>query len=218
MLAQMLPEYARRNDVLVLALPRGGVPVAYEVAQALDAQLDVFLVRKLGVPGRPELAMGAIASDGVRVLNTDVVRALRIPASTIEAVAAAERQTLERRERAYRGDQPRPDMRDRIVVLVDDGLATGASMRAAISALQEQHPKRVVVAVPVAPAQTCRELSGEADEIVCAIAPDDFIGVSQWYRDFEQTTDDEVRDLLERARRRNAQKPPQDESRPLPQS
>lgn len=208
-LARELCEQARDleragAEALVLALPRGGVPVAYEVARALRAELDVFLVRKLGVPGHEELAMGAIASGGVRVINEAVVQALRIPASTIDAVAAAERDTLVRRERQYRGDAPRPRVRDRTVILVDDGLATGASMRAALEALGREEPRRLIAAVPVAPPETCKELKAEADEVVCAATPGTFYGVGQWYRDFAQTSDEEVRDLLARAATRDA--------------
>jgi len=221
-LAQRLIEHARHAesreggeaplgpDALVLALPRGGVPVAYEVAAALDAELDVFLVRKLGVPGHEELAMGAIASGGVRVINEAVVQALHIPAATIDAVAAAERDTLERRERQYRGDAPRPNVRDRVVILVDDGLATGASMRAALEALGREGPRRLIAAVPVAPRETCKEIEAEADEVVCAATPSAFFGVSQWYRDFSQTTDEEVRELLARAAHRHPRSPARD--------
>lgn len=198
-LAVRLGQYAGRSDVVVLALPRGGVPVAYEVARALDASLDVFLVRKLGVPGREELAMGAIASGGVRVLNDDVVRSLRIPQSAIEAAAAEQQSELERRERAYRGDRPTPEIAGRTVILVDDGLATGSTMRAAAGALAAQRPARIVVAVPVAAAETCAELEREVDEIVCLRTPDPFYAVGLWYDDFAQTTDDEVRELLARA-------------------
>jgi putative phosphoribosyl transferase len=198
-LARSLPAYARQPNALVLGLPRGGVPVAYEVARALELELDVFLVRKLGVPGHEELAMGAIASGGVRVVNDRVVQALRIRAATIDAVAAAEQDTLERRERFYRGANPRPNVRERIVILVDDGLATGSSMRAALEALGRQEPKRLIAAVPVAPAGTCEALRAEADEVVCAATPPAFQGVSEWYRDFSQTTDEEVRALLARA-------------------
>ncbi|HTW37710.1 MAG TPA: phosphoribosyltransferase [Steroidobacteraceae bacterium] len=198
-LARSLEAYARRPGALVLALPRGGVPVGYEVAHALDLALDVFLVRKLGVPGHEELAMGAIASGGVRVVNERVVQALRIAAATIDAVAAAEQDTLERRERFYRGDRPHLDVRARSVILVDDGLATGSTMRAALEALGRQEPKRLVAAVPVAPAETCQALRAEADEVVCLATPPAFHGVSEWYRDFAQTSDEEVRALLERA-------------------
>jgi putative phosphoribosyl transferase len=198
-LADELSEYADRPDVRVLALPRGGVPVAYEVAQELHAPLDVFLVRKLGVPGHEELAMGAIASGGVRVLNEQVVEILGIPDRALEAVAATEEKELERRERAYRGDRPEADVRERIVILVDDGLATGSTMRAAARALKQQHPRRLVVAVPVAARETCEEFRGEVDEIVCAMTPEPFYAVGLWYEDFSQTTDEEVRDLLRRA-------------------
>ncbi|HTX24093.1 MAG TPA: phosphoribosyltransferase [Steroidobacteraceae bacterium] len=198
-LARALGAYAGRTNMLVLALPRGGVPVAYEVARALQAELDVFLVRKLGVPGHEELAMGAIASGGVRVVNERVVLAMRIAGATIDSVTAAERDTLDRRERSYRGDNPRPDVRERIVILVDDGLATGSSMRAALEALGRQDPRRLIAAVPVAPPATCEALRAEADEVVCVSMPAAFRGVSEWYRDFAQTTDDEVRTLLTRS-------------------
>jgi putative phosphoribosyl transferase len=198
-LATMFMGYAGRPDLLVLALPRGGVPVAYEVARALGAPLDVFLVRKLGVPRHEELAMGAIASGGVRVLNRDVVQALDIPEQVIEDVAAAELRELERRERAYRDNRPPPDVRGKTVILVDDGLATGSTMRAAATALRQQGPARIVVGVPVSTPQTCEEFREEVDEIVCAITPEVLFGVGAWYQDFSQTTDDQVRDLLERA-------------------
>jgi putative phosphoribosyl transferase len=175
------------------------VPVASEVARALGAPLDVFVVRKLGVPGHEELAMGAIASGGVCMLNDDVVQALRIPRRVIEAVAARELRELERRERAYRGDRPAPEVRGRTVILVDDGLATGSTMRAAVAALRRLGPARIVVAVPTAAPATCEEFRHEADECVCDITPDPFYAVGLWYEDFSQTTDDEVRELLERA-------------------
>lgn len=197
-LAVRLAAYANRPDVLVLALPRGGVPVAYEVARALNAPMDVFLVRKLGVPGYEELAMGAIATGGVRVLNEDVVRGLDIPDYVIDAVAAREQEELERRERAYRDGRPPPDIRGRIVTLVDDGLATGATMQAAVKALRQQQPARIIVAVPTAAAETCERLKAEADEVICAMTPQPFYGVGRWYDDFSQTTDEEVRDLLAR--------------------
>jgi predicted phosphoribosyltransferase len=198
-LAAKLADYAGRPDMLVLALPRGGVPVAYEVARALNVPLDVFLVRKLGVPGREELAMGAIASGGVRLLNEDVVRALRIPPDVIDQVTATERAELERREREYRGDRPAPDVRGKTVILIDDGLATGASMRVAVAALRQRHPARLVVAVPIAAPSTCDEFRNEVDEVICARTPDPFYAVGLWYEDFSQTTDEEVRDLLRRA-------------------
>jgi putative phosphoribosyl transferase len=191
--------YADRPDVLVLALPRGGVPVAFEVARALHAPLDVFLVRKLGLPGHEELAMGAIASGGVRVLNDDVVRALHVPEDVVETVAAAEQQELERRERIYRGDRPAPDARGRTIILIDDGLATGSTMRAAVAALRQQGPARIVVAVPVGAPETCAEFQDEADEAICGQTPEPFYAVGLWYSDFSQTTDEEVHDLLERA-------------------
>jgi predicted phosphoribosyltransferase len=188
--------YANRPDALVLALPRGGVPVAYEVACALQAPLDVFVVRKLGVPGREELAMGALAPDGVRILNQEVVKALRIPGSIIDEVAAEELEELKRRERLYRGSCLPPNLRGRTVILVDDGLATGATMRAAIQALRQQLPARIVVAVPTASPDTCEALAAEADEVVCAMTPRPFFSVGHWYDDFTQTTDEEVRHLL----------------------
>jgi putative phosphoribosyl transferase len=198
-LAERLADYAGRPDVLVLALPRGGVPVAFEVAEALDAPLDVFLVRKLGVPGHEELALGALASGGVRLLNDEVVRGLQIPPEVIEQVAAIERQELERREREYRGDRPAPDVRGKTVILIDDGLATGASMRAAVAALRQRYPARLVVAVPVAAPETCVEFRDEVNEVICARTPEPFYAVGLWYEDFAQTTDEEVRDLLRRA-------------------
>ena len=202
LLAKKLVAYADRPDVLVLALPRGGVPVAYEVARALGAPLDVFLVRKLGVPGYEELAMGAVATGGVRVINDQIVQQLGIPSHIIDAVAAREQQELVRRERLYRGGRPPPNVRGRTVILVDDGLATGATMRAAVMALRKLQPARIVVAVPTASSETCDELRPEVDDIICALTPEPFFAVGHWYEDFSQTTDDEVRDLL--ARRQNA--------------
>ena len=200
-LARKLSAYANRPDVMVLGLPRGGVPVAYEVARALDAPLDVFVVRKLGVPGHEELAMGAIASGGVRVLHEDVVRGLQISEDAIAATAGREARTLERYERDYRGDREFSDVAGRTVILVDDGLATGSTMRAAIKALRRQEPGRLVVAVPVGAPETCADLQNEADEVVCAATPDFFAAVGRWYDDFAQTTDDEVRSLLSKSGR-----------------
>jgi predicted phosphoribosyltransferase len=195
-LAERLQKYAGRSDVVVLALPRGGVPVAYEVAVALGAPLDLFLVRKLGTPGHRELAMGAIASGGIRVLNDDVVRWYKIPGSVIDAVAREEQQELERREATYREGRGPAVQEGRIVILVDDGLATGSTMRAAVHAVKAQRPSRVVVAVPVGARETCAELGSIADEVVCARMPEPFSAVGQWYLSFDQTTDDEVRQLL----------------------
>ena len=196
LLAAKLAAYANRPEVLVLALPRGGVPVGYEVARTLKAPLDVFIVRKLGVPGHEELAMGAVASGGVRVLNDEIVGALRIPEYVIDKVAAKEQQELARRERIYRGNRNAPDVRSRTVILVDDGLATGATMLAAIKALRQQQPARLVVAVPTAAPETCEELKAEVDDVICAVTPRPFYGVGLWYEDFSQTTDEEVRNLL----------------------
>jgi putative phosphoribosyl transferase len=203
-LAAELAPYVNDPAVLVLGLPRGGVPVAYEVAKALHAPLDVFVVRKLGVPGHRELAMGAIASGGVRVLNRDVIESLQISAPIIDAVAAYEQRELERQQRAYRGDVPFPNLAGRTVIIVDDGLATGSTMRAAVRALRQSGPVRVVVAVPVGAAETCRSLRDEADEVVCTTVPQDFHAVSLWYNEFSQTTDQEVRSLLEAAATQNA--------------
>jgi putative phosphoribosyl transferase len=200
-LASRLSRYADRPDVVVLALPRGGVPVAFEVAQALGAPLDVFLVRKLGVPGHEEVAMGAIASGGVRVLNDDVIRLVGIPMSAVEAVAAREGEELHRREMAYRGSRPAAAVADRTVILVDDGLATGASMKAAVAALRRERPASIVVAVPVAAAETCQEFRQEVEDVVCAVTPEPFMAVGAWYEDFSQTTDAEVQQLLEEAAR-----------------
>lgn len=198
-LASKLTTYAHQPDVLVLALPRGGVPVAHEVAKALGSPLDIFLVRKLGVPGHEELAMGAIASGGVRVLNTSLVEQMGLSEETIDAVAAEELRELERRERLYRGEQPSPEVRGRTVILVDDGLATGSTMRAAVAALRRQEPARIVVAVPVGSKEACAEFQDEADETVCAHTPRSFRAVGLWYDDFSQTTDEEVTHLLDDA-------------------
>jgi predicted phosphoribosyltransferase len=198
-LATRLTAYAHHPQVQVLALPRGGVPVAFEVAQALCVPLDVFLVRKLGVPGYEELALGAVATGGVRVLNDEVIRALAISPEMIETVTAAEQQELVRRERVYRGERPPLEVRGCILILVDDGLATGATMRAAVAALRQQQPARLIIAVPMAAAETCEALRAEVDEIICVVTPLSFYGVGQGYDDFSQTTDAEVRDLLQRA-------------------
>jgi len=198
-LAKRLSRFADRSDVVVLALPRGGVPVGYEVARALHAPLDVFLVRKLGLPGHEELAMGAIATGGVRVVNDEVVRRLGVPEAMIDEVAAEELKELKRRERSYRADRSAPNVKDRTVILVDDGLATGSTMRAAVAALRRLHPAWIVVAVPVGAADTCATLAEEADEVVCVSMPEPFYAVGSWYEDFGQTSDDEVRALLDAA-------------------
>ena len=199
LLAGKLVKYAGRDDVIVLGLPRGGVPVAFEVAQRLGAPLDVFIVRKLGVPGFEELAAGAIASGGVRVLNEDVTRAIPHADEIIEAVTVRETAELERREQIYREGRPSPELRDRTVILVDDGLATGATMRAAVKALRQQGAAKIVVAVPVGPPDTCREIEQEADETVCLSTPPFFQAVGQYYEDFSQTSDGDVRELLSQA-------------------
>jgi putative phosphoribosyl transferase len=201
LLAQKLVAYADRRNVLVLALPRGGVPVAFEVAKALQAPLDVFLVRKLGAPGYEELAMGAIASGGVIVRNDEVIAGLGVPSPVFDTVVAREQQELERRERLYRGDRPFPDLHGWTAILVDDGLATGATMRAAVVALRQHQPAHSVVAVPIAAPDTCEALRADVDEVVWALTPEPFYAVGLWYEDFSQTTDDEVRDLLAQARR-----------------
>jgi putative phosphoribosyl transferase len=198
-LAEQLEQYAGREDVLVLGLPRGGVPVAFEVAQALDVQLDVFVVRKLGVPGHEELAMGAIAGGGVRVLNDEVVRELEIDEASIARAAAAESAELERREHAYRGERGPLEVGGRTAILVDDGLATGSTMHAAALAVRRQDPSRIVVAVPVAAERSCEEFRAEVDETVCVVTHDAFMAVGLWYDDFAPTSDDEVRELLEAA-------------------
>lgn len=197
-LATKLSAYANRANVLVIGLPRGGVPVAAEVAKALHAPLDICLVRKLGVPGHQELAMGAIASGGVRVLNDDLLDWLRISDKTINEVAARELREVERRDRKYRGDRPPPDLRDRVVILVDDGLGTGSTMRAAISAIRQQSPQRIIVAVPVGASETCDAIQGEVDEVVCFMTQDPLYAISLWYENFKQTTDEEVCNLLEK--------------------
>lgn len=201
LLATELSEYANRPDVIVLALPRGGVPVGFEVARALDAPLDVFIVRKLGAPGHRELAMGALASGGVRVINDDVVDAYQIAPEVIDEVTAEEQHELERRERLYRGRRPPVRVAGQTVIVVDDGLATGSTMRAAVAALRKMNPARIIVAVPTAAPQTCAEFRELADDCICVITPDPFYAVGLWYNDFSQTTDEEVCELLERAAR-----------------
>jgi len=199
-LLSRLGAYQGRPDVVVLGLPRGGIPVGYEVARGLGAPLDVFVVRKLGVPGQEELAMGAIATGGVRVVNRDVVDALHIAPDVLDRAAEGERRELERRERSYRGDRPEPQVEGRTVILVDDGLATGSTMRAAVQALRQQRPARIVVAVPVAAFATCEELRREVEDVVCFATPEPFMAVGRFYDDFSQTTDEEVHDLLASAR------------------
>jgi predicted phosphoribosyltransferase len=195
-LASKLSHYANHSDVVVLALPRGGVPVGYEVARALNVPLDVFMVRKLGAPQQPELAIGAIATGGVRVVSPELIDRLGVTRQQLEAIAADEEAELERREREFRGDRPSPSLDDKTVILVDDGLATGSTMRAAAAALRQQHPAKIVAAVPTAAPDTCEEFRNVVDEVICGITPDRFLAVGQWYEDFSQTTDQEVRDLL----------------------
>jgi putative phosphoribosyl transferase len=206
-LAAQLTDYRNVPHLLVLALPRGGVPVASEIARALGAELDVLVVRKLGVPRQPELALGAIASGGARVLNDDLIRAVGLTHAHVEAIARAERAELERRERLYRGDRAPLDVRGRVVIVVDDGLATGASMQAAVAALRSLGPGKIVVAVPVAPADVADEFIGTVDDFVCVEAPHHFNSVGWWYLDFDQTQDDEVRALLEAADKRFRKQP-----------
>lgn len=201
MLGERLGDYRGRDDVVVLALPRGGIPVGIEVARALNAPLDTFVVRKLGVPGHEELAMGAIASGGVRVINQEVVRELDITDEAIARVANQELAELSRRERSYRGERGSPDLKDKTVILVDDGLATGSTMRAAVTALRSHEPSRIVIAVPVGAPTVCKELGREADEIVCTLTPEPMSAISMWYESFDQTTDEEVRELLAEADR-----------------
>lgn len=200
-LAAELTRYRGRDDVVVLALPRGGVPVAYEVARALGTPLDVMIVRKLGVPGQEELALGALASGGVRIINHGIVRALAIGEDDIEAVARREQHEIERRERTYRGDRPPPELADRVVIVIDDGIATGATMRAAVAALRQHRPTRLIVAVPTASTEACEHLRREADEVVCLATPEPYMAVGRWYRHFDQTSDEEVRTLLVQAAR-----------------
>jgi putative phosphoribosyl transferase len=198
-LAELLADYAGRDDTVVLALPRGGVPVGFEIARVLEAPLDVFVVRKLGVPGHEELAFGAIASGGAQILNSDVIRHVGLTSEAIDLVSEREHSELARRERLYRGDRPDNELGDKTAILVDDGLATGASMRAAVAAVRARGPARVVVAVPTAALETCAALSAEVDELVCPLRPRNFYAVSLWYDCFEQVSDDEVRTLLEKA-------------------
>ena len=200
-LADRLAAYANYPDTMVLALPRGGVPVAFEVAEALSLPLDIFVVRKLGLPGHEEFAIGAIASGGARVLNQDLIRQLSLSDEIIEHIVAREQHELERRERTYRGQRPMLDVRDRIIIIVDDGLATGSSMRAAIAALRQKRPAKLIVAVPVGASVTCSELAALADEAICLETPENFRAVGLWYTDFSQVTDEEVIDLLERNRK-----------------
>ncbi|HEX8029832.1 MAG TPA: phosphoribosyltransferase [Vicinamibacterales bacterium] len=195
-MAERLSSYKGLPNVVVLGLPRGGVPIAHLVSQALGAPFDVYVVRKLGVPGHEELAMGAIASGGVRLINRDVVEELRIPSAAIESAAAAEQIELDRRQLAYRGSRPALELAGKVVILVDDGLATGSTMRAAVMAVRQQHPARIIVAVPVGAQSTCTELAREADEVVCLRTPDPFVAVGLWYRDFTPTSDREVQSLL----------------------
>lgn len=202
LLAQKLGQYVNRKEVLVLALPRGGVPVAFEVANTLNAPLDIFVVRKLGAPGNEELAMGAIATGGVRVVNYELIRAAGIPDKVIDSVAAREQVELKRRELAYRGQLPTPELSGKTVILVDDGIATGSTMRAAIGAARQQHPTRIVVAIPMAPRSSCDELRSEVEDVVFLMTPEPFYAVGQWYEIFEQTSDEEVRELFERAKLR----------------
>lgn len=205
-LAERLESYAGRDDVVVLALPRGGVPVGYEIARALESPLDVMVVRKLGVPGQEELAMGAIASGGARVLNEPVTRMLHIEPSVIDAVAEREAREIERRETAYRGERAPPELEGRVVVLVDDGVATGSTIRAAMAALRTLEPERLIVAVPVAPPEVCEQLERDADEAICLLSPETFFAISVWYEDFAQVSDAEVRELLDRARAENGER------------
>src|SRR2546422_6466836 len=198
-LASKLTKYLNQVNTVILALPRGGVPVAYEIGKELGLPVDIFVVRKLGVPGHEELAMGAIASGGVRHINRDVVDQVRIDSETIDVASRREQKEIERRERLYRGQRPPVDVQNKTVILVDDGLATGSTMPAAIAALRQHRPARIVVAVPAAAPETCQQIADEVDEIVCAATPEPFYAVGRWYEDFSQTTDDEVRELLARA-------------------
>jgi predicted phosphoribosyltransferase len=198
-LAEQLGKYHNTPDLLVLGLPRGGVPVAYEVAQALDAPLDVFVVRKIGVPGHKELALGALASGGIRVLNDEVVQQLDLGKDAIDELTSEEQQEVVQREQRYRGERSMPSISGRTVILVDDGLATGATMRAAVAAVRQQQPAQVIVAVPVAPPQVCDDMRQKADDVICAVTPSMLGGIGGWYANFKQTTDDEVQQLLAQA-------------------
>ncbi len=199
LLALKLKAYANRSDVIVLALPRGGVPVAFEIAKALNLPLDICLVRKLGVPEHPELAMGAIAMGGVIVINEDIVQWRKISQQTIVEVIDREKEELDRRDRVYRGNRPLPQVRDRTVILVDDGIATGSTIRAAVTVLKKEQPQKIIIAVPVAPPSTCQQLKAEVDKVICLLKPEHLYSISIWYDNFSQTTDAEVRKLLEMA-------------------
>lgn len=199
LLARELKPYAERPGALILALPRGGVPVAFEVAQALGIPLDLMVVRKLGLPGQEELAMGAVATGGIKVLNQALIQNLNISEAVLDSVVDKERKELERRERVYRGERPAPEINNRWIILVDDGLATGATMQAAVSALQQQKPAGIIVAIPVAPPDTVEKLRKEVDEVICLATPESFFAIGAWYEDFSQTSDEEVGGLLARA-------------------
>ena len=215
LLAAELARFADRADVVVLALPRGGVPVGYEIARALRAPLDVLVVRKLGVPGQPELAMGAIASGGIRVIDPNIVDAIGVPDAAIEAAVRRETAELARRERAFRGDRPPLDVRDDTVIVVDDGLATGSTMRAGLEAVRARGPARIVCAVPVAPPEACVALRAYADDVICLLTPEHMYAVGLWYHDFAQTEDDEVRALLDAAARERAGAPAETPAHPM---
>jgi putative phosphoribosyl transferase len=203
----LAPRYASQGDLIVLGLPRGGVPVAFEIAIALDAPLDVFVVRKLGLPGHEEFGIGAIASGGVRVVDESVLRAYGVDPETLEDITERERRELERRERLYRDDRPFPSLRDHTVILVDDGLATGSTMRAAVAALRAEAPRAIVIAVPVGAGETCKAMADAVDDLVCLMTPEPFYAVGLWYDNFDQTSDDEVHELLERAATRHVVRP-----------
>ena len=209
MLSARLVQFANEKPLLVLALPRGGVPVAFEVAMALHAPLDVFLVRKLGFPGQEELAIGAIATGGARLLNAAIIRSLHLPPEQVEAITERETKELERREHLYRGDRAPLNIDGHTVILVDDGIATGSSMRVAVTALRQKNPRKLIVAIPVAPSSICKQMQHEADAVVCLSTPPDFYAVGEWYREFSQITDATVCDLLDRSRNpRSTDKPP----------